>query len=665
MTEALKTALAYAARGWYVFPIQPKSKKPFPGFLWKQQSTNNQDQVAGLAEAYPGSNWALDCGKSNVVVVDVDDFFYVKKLSCELTSCFIVRTPRNGKHYYYSGNAPNSTGKLADKIDTRGVGGYVLIPGSIGPDNPTPYEIVSEQSPLIPLPQVLHDLLGKPRDNGAGKNEKSLCELDLPANEAQAVSYLQTEAPEAVQHEGGDHTTFLVACRLHDMAISEAIAFELMLSNWNEDKACPPWDWLDLRTKIRNAYKYCNGQSGNSAVAAMFPDIEEEKVKIPEKDPLDRFAGLKDEVFTLDKFKALDIPPKQKYLDPWLAAQTIIMVVGFRGCGKTWFVLSALMAVAKGSGSFGPWDVKESATVMYYDAEMVAQDTQERLILLGEKEANYGKKNRRTNSANGPGDIAGRVRNKDTGDYADGVRGIVGRDRTANRYHLESPFYIYSDALVTQKGFPRGNLLNLEWRGVMKGILLDLGVKVWAMDNISSLTPSGDESSKEAWAPINSWLLDLRFAGITTIFIHHTGKDGEQRGTSGREDNLDISITLKQPPGYVAEDGAKFIAQFTKSRIRMADLPKIANTQFQMTLEDGRVKWICENPKKERRLEVLKLKNKGLSSTEIAGELDCSKRYVNQVIKKAVIDGYLNAKGEITEKGNINLGINDPEVLFP
>jgi putative DNA primase/helicase len=87
----------------------------------------------------------------------------------------------------------------------------------------------------------------------------------------------------------------------------------------------------------------------------------------------------------------------------------------------------------------------------------------------------------------------------------------------------------------------------------MKRIILTRGVKLWAVDNIASLASGIDENAKKEWDPINSWLLDLRFAGITTLLLHHTNKEGGQRGTSAREDNIDTSLILKQPADYEAD----------------------------------------------------------------------------------------------------------------
>ncbi len=186
----------------------------------------------------------------------------------------------------------------------------------------------------------------------------------------------------------------------------------------------------------------------------------------------------------------------------------------------------------------------------------------------------------------------------------------------------------------------------------MKAILLARGVKFWVLDNLASLAGGIDENSSRDWSPINSWLLDLRFAGITTALLHHTGKGGDQRGTSAREDNLDCSLTLRQPPDYVPEDGARFIVSFKKARVATSDLPLIADTQFRLTEDqDGCLVWAWGNVRKETRKEILRLCDEGHKGTDIAAALGITRGRVSQVIKKATEDGILSKTGKLTQSG--------------
>src|SRR5207247_1434784 len=86
------------------------------------------------------------------------------------------------------------------------------------------------------------------------------------------------------------------------------------------------------------------------------------------------------------------------------------------------------------------------------------------------------------------------------------------------------------------------------------------------LDNISTLCRTGTENEAESWAPVQGWLLRLRREGISVILIGHDGKGGTQRGTSKKEDVLDVVIQLKQPSDYQVEQGARFEVRIEKSR---------------------------------------------------------------------------------------------------
>jgi putative DNA primase/helicase len=162
-----------------------------------------------------------------------------------------------------------------------------------------------------------------------------------------------------------------------------------------------------------------------------------------------------------------------------------------------------------------------------------------------------------------------------------------------------------------------------------------------------------DENVKKDWDPINQWLLELRFAGISTIVLHHMNKDGGQRGTSAREDNIDISISLKTPHDYTPEDGARFILHFSKSRVATKDLPLIGDIQFKLTEGDGQLIWTWGNVKGERKREILKMLDENLDYKTITETLDISKGYITKVKKQAIEDGHLSKTGKLTQDGFI------------
>jgi DNA primase catalytic core len=306
--------------------------------------------------------------------------------------------------------------------------------------------------------------------------------------------------------------------------------------------------------------------------------------------------SITDIIVDASNFMEINLPEKRKFLNPWVNESSIIMVYGDRGVGKTQFGMSLLASLTNGQ-SFGPWEVITPVPVLFLDGEMVSQDTNERL---------------------------------------QGLR-INGK---------REPLYIYSDAYANAFGLPRANLLDENWRQNMKSILINKGVKVWVADNLASLSPGIDENKKEHYDAINQWFLELRFGGITTIFMHHSNKDGGQRGTSGREDNIDFSILLERPANYSPQDGARFVVKFKKSRIPHSDLHLIGENEFKMeTTSEGEYIWIVSNPKKQVQLEVVRMLEEGLAPKYIVETLGITKGRVSQIKGEAIKNGLISKDG--------------------
>ena len=325
-------------------------------------------------------------------------------------------------------------------------------------------------------------------------------------------------------------------------------------------------------------------------------DFNFDHPKIPTRE-IPRFTDL----------RKMEIPPKQQLIAPWLTEKSISLISGWRGTGKTWFALSIIDAVAHGK-PFGPWQTGKPVPCLYLDGELPIEDVKERLYYIGAG----------VNNQNSP--------------------------------------YIYSNDYETSKGYPKASLYNKDWCNEMRNILISLGIKLWVIDNLASLAGGLDENTKKDWDPINSWLLDLRFSGISTIMLQNTSKSGVQRGTSAREDNLDISIILDRPSDYKRTDGCRFITKFTKNRVRTEDLGLIEDTEFNLIRNaSGIYEWeynkpTCKNSS-TKKCGIIKAISDGTIKKDIAHEFKVTPTYVSKIGKSAIKDGYLNSDYSLTKKG--------------
>lgn len=127
-----------AGLGWAVFPCNGKT----PLCKWRHDSTANKDIIDATFPEH--ANIAVDCGKSGLVVFDLDvhngqdglgDWEQLKKdLGFDDDEACVTETPSGGRHIIFTdptgGLIGNSSRMLPDSIDVRGDGGYIVAPPS-------------------------------------------------------------------------------------------------------------------------------------------------------------------------------------------------------------------------------------------------------------------------------------------------------------------------------------------------------------------------------------------------------------------------------------------------------------------------------------------------------------------------------------------------------
>lgn len=138
MPSCRDAALAYAIRGWAVFPCLPGSKEPLTPHGFKD-ATTDAAIITAWWDTTPLANVAIACGASNLVVVDLDvkhgiDGRISWQVLCDALNepkpeTLCVNTPSGGVHLYFCGHAPSAVG-FRPGIDIRGDGSYVLAPPS-------------------------------------------------------------------------------------------------------------------------------------------------------------------------------------------------------------------------------------------------------------------------------------------------------------------------------------------------------------------------------------------------------------------------------------------------------------------------------------------------------------------------------------------------------
>lgn len=163
-------------RGFAILTCTPHEKSPWAQYsphAW-QSATRNRDLALKPWNDGHEANYGIACGPSNVTVLDADHGLKTEaewiawKKEHKLPDTYSVLSGRDGElgiHMYYSGAVATCGFKLGDVTgELKGIGGYVVGPGSVHPSGKK-YTIIHDV-PVAPLPDGLVDL-AKAKQKGA------------------------------------------------------------------------------------------------------------------------------------------------------------------------------------------------------------------------------------------------------------------------------------------------------------------------------------------------------------------------------------------------------------------------------------------------------------------------------------------------------------------
>lgn len=347
----LEGALHIASRGLPVAPCRYGEKTPTRK-AWKQRATRNPEDIGII---FGGKPCNVAVPTEGLIVLDDDTR---KKGLPEwhmidaLPPTFTVETPSGGRHYYFRRpdgvTVSNSAGALAPGYDIRTDGGHVIGPGSVFDGKP--YRII-DASPIADVPLCLLSLCQSYR---APKSEtRQVGELDTPSAIDSATSYLKHSAPEAIEHSGGNATTYKVACQVRDRGISPETALELMLEHYNETKCFPAWEPGELQEIVDHAYAYGQNAAGRDNPALGFEVVELPK---PERASRPTLFGS-----SARRWVGKKPAPIPFVIDQLVPEGLVTLLVSAGGRGKSTLAQQMLSCVASGRPFLG-FDVKRGAS---------------------------------------------------------------------------------------------------------------------------------------------------------------------------------------------------------------------------------------------------------------------------------------------------------------
>jgi len=219
-----------------------------------KEATTNEDKIREWWGKWPKANIGLATG-NGLVVVDVDNkkngidnWEAIVDAHEKLPDTPLSLTGGGGRHLLFATNEPikNSVSKLAEGVDVRGDGGYIVAPPSIHASLKLyAWEASSDPKdiPLAPLPAWLRSMLGAPKKAPGGTAEPLV---------AGAI-------PEGKRND----TLFRLGRSLRAKGMSEEVVLASLLAA-NEKQCSPPLDPKEVEVIAGSACSVAPGTSADT-----------------------------------------------------------------------------------------------------------------------------------------------------------------------------------------------------------------------------------------------------------------------------------------------------------------------------------------------------------------------------------------------------------------
>lgn len=489
-------------KDWFVFPIREgdtAKQKWVPLVKWGTEASADPVRIMEWQKRYPSASWGIATGPSGLFVLDIDPSglkWWAERLKDEafakaMASTYQVQTPRGGYHLYFKNpdGYRNSASEIAQGVDGRGVGGFVVAAGTQRKDGC--YKALNDFEP-IEIPESLKKLLPKPKERKPAPDLKS--GEDLPRNVQWGEELLRgyvAAGDIAIEGDGGNNKTFKVACSLLDKGLSEATVLDLMAEEWNPH-CQPPWDLADLARIIYNAGEYgeeTKGSKGFSAGSDLFGDRLEQLKKFAEK--TEKHSASK---WTIEHtWDIRDTLPDPSWLvKDFLPSVGAGLIYGRSGSLKSFLALD--MALSLASGKPRHWTL--------------APEPQDVLYFMGE-----------------------------------GLNGMLKTRQPAweklNDVMERPRFYSSRQGLPSISNETAWLELKQAWEK------LDIHPKLIVLDTAAVMMLGLKNSSDDDVGQATKFMLDMAsLYQCCVVGIHHEGKDAnkDERGSSAWRANLDFSI---------------------------------------------------------------------------------------------------------------------------
>lgn len=494
-------ALQWVEAGFFVFPCKVGRKEPAcaRGHL---EATRDTAIINGWWTENPDYNVGCAPYMSGNSVLDPDPPLGLVTLTAleathgVLPKTLTITTPRGGLHLWFDGIIPSSSKKLGPSLDTRGAGGYVLLPPSIiaageYTNNPTGGSYhVKENIEIAPIPEWIGQQLAEGRD----RKTAATGDLDTPDAIRRLRSTLErlvAAGDVAIEGSGGDDRTFRLCCEVLDLGISVQQGLAYVGELWNPH-CQPPWSEDDLRIKMENAAEYRENEAGAYAVAPAAEIFAHIVQSMPTM--LDNASSERSRFYPLDLTEQASQAEPEWLIPALIPSKGAIVIYGKPKSFKSFLALDLALGISAGEETFG--FTPKSAAVVY---------------AAGEGEANIARKH-------------------------------VPAWRIAKNRHDDFPFYVVPRVPRVIFGEETNELVEqIKGRGIKPAVVV--------IDTMArSIGGLEENSAKDVGVFVAACDYIREQLDCAVIVVHHSGKDGAKgsRGSNALEGAFDTVLEVKR-----------------------------------------------------------------------------------------------------------------------
>lgn len=346
----LDAALEYAARGWYVFPVQPGGKAPLGGAGYKDATLDTNKIRQWWARA-PDANIGVALDRSGLVAFDADTY----KPNCDwgafimgrdLPETLVQKSASGGTHYIFK--APPDArfpGTLCPGVDIKHHG-YILVEPSTFMGRPYRFETDDDPAPLPSWAPINHQstLSGHPALDAIDMGPDTINLTSLQADMASGTNWREHIKSVVPSHVARGATDGEI-CALAPELTAPGYTLEDTLRHIIEMIA-----WARAR-EAESGGKY-PVDPGKQAPGAWGEEAQiSGGVIIPAP-----------QIVTSAQFMA-DMAPPVYIIDDVLASRRCQAMTGFPGHGKTTLALHMAICVATGQ-PFGDKETEKGAVLI-------------------------------------------------------------------------------------------------------------------------------------------------------------------------------------------------------------------------------------------------------------------------------------------------------------